>query len=195
MTGDQIEFHVNEQLKCSGSPLLNDNYNVVGIHTGIGTDEKSNKNASEYTYEAINIKTVLESFKSFILRRFGQRPENEIWLEKLKEIKNEIQYIGSGGYGKVYKFKDNGIDLALKVVEGFGNTLIDYDKESKALERREYYVVSKMNSHPRIILFFGLVRDDRETKIMLIMEYMAGGSLGDKIKKVGGPLIRDSVFK
>ena len=34
-----------------------------------------------------------------------------------------------------------------------------------------------------------------KNRIMIIMEYMAGGSLDDKIKKVGGPLIKDSVFK
>ena len=43
VTANGIEFHVNEQLKCFGSPLLNEDYNVVGIHTGIGTDEKSKR--------------------------------------------------------------------------------------------------------------------------------------------------------
>ena len=189
----KLNIHVHKQLKSYGSPLLNSEFKVVGIQ--INTCKNSVRNNLEFAYKAITINTILDSFKSHLNRNFGGRTENEIWLEKLNKIPdNELILIGTGGYGKVYKYKQhNGIDLALKIVGGFGH-FDNYKTQSDALEK-EYLMVSCLDSHPRIILFFDLVRDHQNSKLMIIMEYHGKWFTCNKIIKANGPLLKASVIK
>ena len=94
--GESIEYtNMSQEDKkeyCSGFPLLNKQFKVVGIHTNIYNGED--------TLKAIAIGSILEAFKSFITKKLGGRTENELWLEKITQIpKNEFQLIGSGGMG------------------------------------------------------------------------------------------------
>ena len=43
-------------------------------------------------------------------------------------------------------------------------------------------MVTSLGNHPRIIKFFGFVKDEKEFQLMIIMEYLEGGSLADKLK-------------
>ena len=51
-----------------------------------------------------------------------------------------------------------------------------------------------LGNHPRIIQFFAIVRDQKNFQIMIVMEYMEGGSLADKLKDQK-PLPDNSVLK
>ena len=64
---------------------------------------------------------------------------------------------------------------------------------SDSLEN-EYRVVTSLGNHPRIIQFFAIVRDQKNFQIMIVMEYMEGGSLADKLKDQN-PLPDNSVLK
>ena len=90
--------------------------------------------------------------------------------------------IGCGAYGKVYKATEpNGKEIALKVVEGFGG-LEEYETQTNALEK-EFQIVKSLHIHPRIIQFFDIVKDDDNARLIIVMEYLEGGSLADKISK------------
>ena len=161
---------------------------MVGIHT--------NKLEEGGTLKAIAIGSILEAFKTFITEKLGGRTENELWLEKIAQIpKNEFHLIGSGGFGRVYKIKaSNSTEtfVAVKVVSGLGN-LDEYKSQVDALQN-EYRLVTSLGNHPRIIQFFAIIPDDRNFQIMIVMEFMEGGSLADKLRDQK-PLPDNSVLK
>ena len=168
---------------------MNDEYNVVGIH--VGSWDTSNE-SGQVTRQAINIQSILKGFKEYVLKSLRGKSENELWLEKIKQIpKEEFQLIGSGGYAKVYKITIQ-TELAVKIVRGVGK-FSDYETQVSALEK-EYGIVTSLDNHPRIIKFFGFVKDEKEVQIMIIMEYLEGGSLADKLKDQK-PLPNYSVYK
>ena len=68
----------------------------------------------------------------------------------------------------------------MKVVRGLGN-LDECESQVKSLQE-EYRVVTRLGNHPRIIQFFAIIPDDRNVQIMIVMEYMEGGSLADKLR-------------
>ena len=175
---------------CCGFPLLSEQLKVVGIHVN------SNILEERVVLKAINIGSILDAFKTFITEQLGGRTENERWLEKIAQIpKNEFYLIGRGGFGTVYKIKaSNSTEtfVAVKVVIRLGN-LDDYKSQVDALQK-EYKVVTTLGNHPRIIQFFAIVPDQRNCQIMIVMEYMEGGSLADKLQNQQ-PLPDNSVLK
>ena len=111
------------------------------------------------------------------------KTENELWLEKINMIPpTEFQIIGSGVYGKVYKIKvtPEARELAVKIVQGLGSWS-DCGPQICALDK-EYRHVSGLDIHPRIIKFFAFVPDINKLRLIIVMEYLTGGSLADKLK-------------
>ena len=100
-------------------------------------------------------------------------------------------YVGSGGYGQVYKIKLQ-TELALKIFRPFGK-LCDYKDEASVLEK-EYKLVTSLENHQKIIQFFGFVTDVKSIHLIIIMEYLEGGSLADNLKSEN-PLPDESVLK
>ena len=46
------------------------------------------------------------------MEQLGGKTENELWLERINEMsKEELQLIGSGGFGKIYKFKERSLSV------------------------------------------------------------------------------------
>ena len=133
--------------------------------------------------QAINIQSVLNAYKEYVLKMLQGRTENELWLERINQIpENNFRFIGSGGYGRVYKIKldkESSCEFAVKIVE-FGDWS-SHQSELNALET-EYEVVSGLENHRRIIQFFAYVPDINKSRIMIVMEYLSGGSLADKLK-------------
>ena len=114
--------------------------------------ESSNKSKLKI-YKAIKIQSILECFTKYIVKSLGGKTESELWLEKLSQIpKDEYKFIGSGGYAKVYKIKIQTELFAIKVVRGVGQ-LSDYETQVREL-KKEYEMVTRLDSHPRIIIFF-----------------------------------------
>ena len=89
-----------------------------------------------------------------------------------------------GGFGTVYKVNmPNENVYAIKSVELIGGP-DNYKSQLNALQK-EYLLVSSLQLHPRIIQFFAFVRDDIRVRAVLIMEFLEGGSLHDKINSNG----------
>ena len=174
-----IEFSLVTEESCCGAPLLNEKSKVVGIHVN------SNKLEKRGVLKAITIGSILEAFKTFITEKLGGQTENELWLEKIAQIpNNEFHLIGSGGFGKVYKIKESDSTetfVAVKVVSGLGS-IVEYENQVHSLEK-EYKLVTSLGNHPRIIQFFAIVPDNRNYRIMIVMEYMKNGSLADKLRE------------
>ena len=115
------------------------------------------------------------------MKSLGGKTEIELWLDKISKIpKADYIFIGSGGYAKVYKIKIQTELFAIKVVRGVGN-FSDYQTQVRALEK-EYGMVTSLDKHPRIIIFFGLVKGIKEIQLIIIMEYLEKGSLADILK-------------
>lgn len=135
----------------------------------------------------MNIIVIMEAYKNALRNLTKGKNENDRWIEMINQIpKNELTLIGSGGYGKVYLTKDfqNKSEtesfIVLKIIEGFGG-LDTYKKQVEEL-KKEYETVQKLGSSSKIIQLFAYVRDDQNAKLILIMEYLEGRSLADKIK-------------
>jgi len=95
---------------------------------------------------------------------------------------NKLRLIGAGAYGQVYLCvdQDTGREIAMKVVETtFSNPATQ--KEVRALEG-EIQLLKNLN-HERVVTYFGTAHDSKS--ISIFMEYMAGGSIHDKLHSEG----------
>ena len=191
--GESIQYECkSEILQTLGNPLLNEDLDVVGIHGGLWN---SSNESAQTTYKAINVQSILTAFQNYVLTMLNGRTENELWLERINQIpSNEFEHIGGGGYGQVFKIKMKTElnNLAVKIVQGVGK-VDDYKSQVVALEK-EYSMVSSLDNHPRIIQFFAIVRDVSKVRIMIVMEYLEGGSLADRLKDQK-PLPNGAVLK
>lgn len=160
-----------------GSPILNAFNKVIGLELQAG--DTINK------WKGIRMNSICEAYKNELQRNYGSLTENDMWLGRISDIQQiDFKLIGCGGYGKVYKIvESNGNILALKLVEGFGG-LDSFQSQINAM-KKEYQLVTSLQLHPRIIQFFAFVQDDFKARLMIIMEYLEGGSLFDKINSKG----------
>ena len=121
-------------------------------------------NQKKTTCNAINVQSILTEYTKYVLKMLNGRTENELWLDKISQIpKAEYEKIGKGGYAKVYKIKIQTELFAVKIVKGVGK-VDDYKSQVAALEK-EYAMVTSFDNNPRIIQFFGFVRDVSKVRI------------------------------
>eukprot|EP00112_Aurelia_sp_Birch-Aquarium-sp1_P010104 Seg2175.4 transcript_id=Seg2175.4/GoldUCD/mRNA.D3Y31 product="Mitogen-activated protein kinase kinase kinase 2" protein_id=Seg2175.4/GoldUCD/D3Y31 len=103
----------------------------------------------------------------------------------------KLRQVGAGAYGQVYLCVDNdtGKEIAMKVVEtAFTNPATQ--KEVQALEA-EIQLLKNLN-HERVVTYFGTAHDSKS--ISIFMEYLAGGSIHDKLHS-DGPMQENVVRK
>eukprot|EP00795_Rhopilema_esculentum_P013833 gene13833-4769_t len=94
----------------------------------------------------------------------------------------KLRLVGAGAYGQVYLCVDNdsGKELAMKMVET-ALTNPATQKEVRALEA-EIQLLKNLN-HERVVTYFGTNHDSKS--ISIFMEYMAGGSIHDRLHSEG----------
>ena len=175
---EKIKYLVDTDYGSSGAPVLNERSCVLAIHCG-----KEDKGPGI----AIDILEITKAYEEYLSKHYGG--EKEIWkksqLEWIEHLpKNALQLMGTGGYGKVYKaIVGGGISYAVKIIEGFGG--LDKYKSQVASLSTEYQVITALPNHDRKILLHSFFQDDQNAKFFIIMEYLEGGCLFDKIKNYG----------
>ncbi|KAL0573956.1 hypothetical protein V5O48_007997 [Marasmius crinis-equi] len=88
-----------------------------------------------------------------------------------EDIKGDWKTLGSGSFGKVYKGKYLGIDVAIKEVVPSN----EYDV-AKYFERE--WRLMKESRHPNIVLFLGLSRaPEPDGRIFIVSEFIENGNL------------------
>lgn len=187
INGTFIEYNfVDSELNIIGSPLLNKHFQAVGITICSLNPENKNKQ------KAIIMSVIFNAIKQALNAKIEKikQMDSNLWLDFLSSLPKQpketlqLQLIGTGGNGKVFKtIEPNGNVIALKLVVGFGS-LEGYKKEAKALDH-EFKLISHIETNPRIIQYFGFVRDDDNAKLIIIMEYIDGGSLSEKLDLLG----------
>jgi len=91
--------------------------------------------------------------------------------------------IGEGGMGEVYRARDASLnrDVAIKVLR----SLIANDPDRLARFKREAQALASLN-HPHIAQIFGLERSDALSSAFIVMEFVDGEELAERIRR--GPL-------
>ena len=105
------------------------------------------------------------------------------WASRLPTIPGvaDLLVIGRGGFGVVYRGHqvDLGRDVAVKVLTAPGA-----DERALQLWRREVTAMGRLSNHPNIVSAFSVgVTDDGHP--YLLMPYVPGGSLHDRIRDHG----------
>lgn len=92
-----------------------------------------------------------------------------------------IEPIGSGGYSRVYRARQEGFDreVALKIMS-FG---IETSAQQRSFER-ECRAMGVLSQHPNIVTVFNATMTDT-SQPCIVMEFYAGGTLGDRVKQRG----------
>ena len=87
-----------------------------------------------------------------------------------------LGFVGSGGQGDVYRARHLGLDhvVALKILRDSHGT----GRDQLARFRREAHVIARLD-HPGIVRIHGF--DESDGRFFLSMEYLAGGSLKDRM--------------
>jgi serine/threonine protein kinase len=99
-----------------------------------------------------------------------------------------LEWIGSGGQGDVYRARRTGLDpiVAVKVLrEAHGTGQDEWDRF-----RREARVIARLD-HPGIVRVHGY--EESESRLVLCMEFLAGGSLKDRMSRTGPLSLTDAV--
>ena len=185
-----IEYQqAHTEVGSSGSPVLNKDFKVVGIHCGTSTNDDFEENKIQYKGKrhATRIDEILKVFKEKLLDRYGGNEKLLIivkqmeWFEQIP--KSALHFIGSGSYGNAYKITvQGGLYYVVKTIEKFGG-LDKYNSQVAALTN-EFKVITALQNH-KLSNWKEFVRDDNKSRILIIMEYLVGGSLFDKIKNYG----------
>ena len=175
--GQTINYKVYSNGGSSGSPVLNKDCNVVAIHSGVWTKTGTKK--------AVNIQYILDAYIKNLKEHYGQNMDNILNLECINQIsENARHFIGSGGYGKVYKAGvEGGGYIVVKIIEGFAS--LDKYKSQVEEVAKQFKLITALEDNNRLINWTAHIRDDQNAKIFIQMEYLEGGSLLDKIKNYG----------
>jgi len=87
-------------------------------------------------------------------------------------LKNEI---GKGAFGVVYRADYLGIDVAVKQISQGGPNA---DPMEKVFAQREIAVL-KSCRHPNVVAFIGVVEQEKDEGLQIVLEYLSKGDLGN----------------
>jgi serine/threonine protein kinase len=123
-------------------------------------------------------------------------PNRKVGLELTANLQGvnkykEIEKIGSGGQGAVYKVQNlvNSRIVALKVVNITSRNASDAVKELASLER-----ISKPTCHPFLACYYDHYFDSINKKLFIEMEYIEGQALNAWSKKFTGPTLYNNLL-
>ncbi|OMJ79140.1 hypothetical protein SteCoe_20887 [Stentor coeruleus] len=105
-----------------------------------------------------------------------------------------VKYLGKGGEGKVYLAEDN-LHKDLVAIKQYECSLAE-SQELLGILVKEVRMMKKV-CHPNIVKYFGLHSPDESFEGLsvynVVLEFIEGGSLADKLKKLGPFAIKDIV--
>jgi serine/threonine protein kinase len=90
--------------------------------------------------------------------------------------------IGSGGFGKVYRALWHGKEVAVKCLKDQ-----QLSRDLMTEFRKEVSMLAKLR-HPNVLLLMGAYADPARGELLIVTEYLSGGSLFDFIHKAKAPL-------
>lgn len=98
--------------------------------------------------------------------------------------------LGQGGYGKVYLARDRqykGRQVAIKVLHKAANSTLD-------AFRREVQIMKELD-HPCIARIFETYEEEGANHVFIVMEYLEGGDLFDRLAEASGKLAVSMVMQ
>ena len=174
-----IKYWAQTEVGGSGSPVLNENLKVIGIHCGTLTDEvfKNDKVQCKGIKQAIRIDEILKAFKDKLLDEY--KGETMIIKENLLRRTEYLEWfehspkhlLGRSGNVEVYKiFIQDRTSMAAKIIERLDNYESQVDVLSKKFE-----LVKALPGHLRQPLLHHLVTDKQNARVLIFTEYFEGG--------------------
>ena len=104
-----------------------------------------------------------------------------------------VALLGRGAMGEVYKITDGAADFALKIM----STASVDDDPAKRHDSRKRFVreaeAAMKISHPNLVAVYDVGEDPETHLCYILMEYVGGGSLAERIRRKGKLEIREAV--
>ena len=94
-----------------------------------------------------------------------------------------VRKIGGGGMGAVYLATDRNLGGVERAVKEMVQSSIEEEQQKKAIEdfRRESMILSTLD-HPSIPTIYDYFFDDSEGRFYLVMKYISGGDLANRLR-------------
>ena len=121
-----------------------------------------------------------------LLSRKAAHDTKDIYVEELEVVLDSIEPepFAAGGFGVVHRGSYQGQTVAVKKVPLNGVPMKQRERLVAGF-RKELSIMVKLRS-PRIVSMYGCVTTD-SAYLMLVLEYMPGGSLRDALDELGDP--------
>ena len=104
-----------------------------------------------------------------------------------------VALLGRGAMGEVYKITDGTADFALKIMS---TASVDDDPAKRHDSRRRFVREAEAAmkiSHPNLVAVYDVGEDPETHLCYILMEYVGGGSLAERIRRKGKLEIREAV--
>jgi len=118
----------------------------------------------------------------FCLKHILFRPVIEIPISTFQDVKKNLQYVGRGAFGTVYKYEDSvmGYSVALKCMP----ILFKESEQELINDAIKEVEIQRKFVHENIVQYIGHYQS--ADNIFIVLEYMENGSLKEKLDQLKG---------